>query len=190
MLIDYRDAAQARSDDLTLTTIYNLVDAVRSGETLSKKEQRLHTLLGTDTLIRLHDDLDRAVAAAYGWEWPLDEQEILSRLVALNHERAREEAEGHVRWLRPDRAQAGAKGTAAKEVARAAQKAQVPWPKDRKAQRRQVFAAIDGATTPMTIDEIAQGFKGAGPAKIGALVEELEELGFVVVGDEGEVRRG
>lgn len=30
------------------------------------------------------------------------EQEILSRLVALNHERAAEEKRGLVRWLRPD----------------------------------------------------------------------------------------
>src|SRR5690606_722792 len=35
----------------------------------------------------LHDDLDRAVASAYGWEWPLDEEEILRRLFELNVER-------------------------------------------------------------------------------------------------------
>ena len=31
--------------------------------------------------------LDRAVAAAYGWEWPMSEQDILGRLLALNLER-------------------------------------------------------------------------------------------------------
>ena len=31
--------------------------------------------------------LDEAVAAAYGWEWPLDEA-LLTRLLALNLERA------------------------------------------------------------------------------------------------------
>ena len=56
---------------------------------------------------KLHDDLDAAVADAYGWgeEWrrsPLPPAEIVRRLVALNAERAKEEAEGHVRWLRPD----------------------------------------------------------------------------------------
>ncbi len=30
------------------------------------------------------------------------EEELLSRLVALNAERAAEEAQGHIRWLRPD----------------------------------------------------------------------------------------
>jgi len=35
-----------------------------------------------------HQELDNAVAAAYGWEWPLSEDEILKRLFALNQERA------------------------------------------------------------------------------------------------------
>ena len=37
-----------------------------------------------DWLVALHDDLDRAVAVAYGWDWPLTEDEILERLLALN----------------------------------------------------------------------------------------------------------
>jgi len=40
-----------------------------------------------------HRDLDEAVAAAYGWEWPLVEDEVLSRLYALNQERAAAERE-------------------------------------------------------------------------------------------------
>lgn len=56
---------------------------------------------------KLHDDLDQAVADAYGWgeDWrraPLPPAEIVRRLVALNAERAAEEAAGHIRWLRPD----------------------------------------------------------------------------------------
>jgi hypothetical protein len=72
----------------------------------------------------LHDNLDRAVFAAYGWEdlgerlvgkpgattpWPEKpaeqaeaEEELLVRLVALNAERAAEESRGIVRWLRPE----------------------------------------------------------------------------------------
>lgn len=34
-----------------------------------------------------HEKLDRAVFAAYGWEYPLEEEEILRRLLALNLER-------------------------------------------------------------------------------------------------------
>jgi type II restriction/modification system DNA methylase subunit YeeA len=39
-------------------------------------------------LDNLHRDLDQAVAAAYGWEWPLADEDILRRLFALNQERA------------------------------------------------------------------------------------------------------
>ena len=39
-------------------------------------------------LAMAHDKLDRAVAAAYGWEWPLSDEDILARLLALNLERA------------------------------------------------------------------------------------------------------
>ena len=36
----------------------------------------------------LHRTLDEAVAAAYGWEWPLTEDEILRRLFELNQARS------------------------------------------------------------------------------------------------------
>jgi len=39
-------------------------------------------------LEHLHRALDEAVAAAYGWEWPLADDDILSRLFALNQARA------------------------------------------------------------------------------------------------------
>jgi type II restriction/modification system DNA methylase subunit YeeA len=35
-----------------------------------------------------HRELDEAVAAAYGWEWPLLDDEIIKRLFKLNQERA------------------------------------------------------------------------------------------------------
>ena len=49
-----------------------------------------------------HDDLDAAVAAAYGWLADPTDQEILERIVALNAARAAEEAKGKIRWLRPE----------------------------------------------------------------------------------------
>lgn len=39
-------------------------------------------------LVNLHRDLDQAVAAAYGWEWPISDEEIVRRLFALNQDRA------------------------------------------------------------------------------------------------------
>jgi hypothetical protein len=42
------------------------------------------------------------VAQAYGWPVELADAGILERLVALNRERAAEEAKGHIRWLRSE----------------------------------------------------------------------------------------
>ena len=61
-------------------------------------------------LRQIHDDLDAAVADAYGWPadpsagsgQALPDEEILRRLVALNAERAEEEKRGLIRWLRPE----------------------------------------------------------------------------------------
>lgn len=39
-------------------------------------------------LAHAHERLDRAVHAAYGWEYPLDPEDVLARLVALNLERS------------------------------------------------------------------------------------------------------
>jgi hypothetical protein len=50
----------------------------------------------------LHHQLDAAVANAYGWPADLSPAQIIDRLVALNAERAAEEAAGTIRWLRPD----------------------------------------------------------------------------------------
>jgi Mg/Co/Ni transporter MgtE len=53
-------------------------------------------------LLALHQKLDAAVAQAYGWPEDLSDVDILERLVALNHDRAVEEAQGRIRWLRPE----------------------------------------------------------------------------------------
>jgi len=50
-----------------------------------------------------HRALDQAVFAAYGWPHPLGTQEILSRLLALNHERAAKQPERTAR--KPSKAQ-------------------------------------------------------------------------------------
>lgn len=39
-------------------------------------------------LDNLHRELDVAVAAAYSWEWPLSDDEILRRLLELNQTRS------------------------------------------------------------------------------------------------------
>jgi len=38
-------------------------------------------------LLGLHRDLDEAVAEAYGWTWPMGDEEILQKLFELNRTR-------------------------------------------------------------------------------------------------------
>jgi hypothetical protein len=97
-----RKAALAEHPRLTMTGLYNLVEKLRAGATLTPAEE-VDARDGRARIVRkLHDDLDVAVAAAYGWPADLAPAEIAARLVALNAERAAEEQAGHIRWLRPD----------------------------------------------------------------------------------------
>lgn len=113
----HRKRQQAAHADLTLTGLYNVVEKLRREEALTPKERKLHDDGLAAVVKQLHDELDAAVLAAYGWtdlatSVPLAdrlargdevlEQALLTRLVALNHTRAAEEARGHIRWLRPE----------------------------------------------------------------------------------------
>ncbi|HEY3400791.1 MAG TPA: DNA methyltransferase [Geothrix sp.] len=101
----HRKAAQERGTRLAQT--YNLLERLRTGDALTEKDQALDAKGLVSLLLDLHQKLDAAVAQAYGWDATLSDAAILDRLVALNHERAAEEAKGHIRWLRPEY-QAGA----------------------------------------------------------------------------------
>ncbi len=74
-LDDLRSQLLESDDKLTLTKLYNDLDDLRS--------HRAYPLLIA------HEKLDAAVAAAYGWEWPLEDEVILERLLALNLERSK-----------------------------------------------------------------------------------------------------
>ena len=47
--------------------MYNVMEKLRSGESLSPKERTFHDKGLVAVLKQLHDDLDSAVFAAYGW---------------------------------------------------------------------------------------------------------------------------
>ena len=113
----HRKARQAEHADLTLTGMYNVLEKLRKEEPLTDKDKAIHDQGLVTLLKQIHDDLDAAVLEAYGWQdlqttTPLAdrlargdedlEQAILQRLVDLNHERAAEEARGHIRYLRPE----------------------------------------------------------------------------------------
>lgn len=77
-------ATSHEAKTLTLTGMYNLLNEYR--ETGTELVTRIKSLN------RAHQTLDEAVAAAYGWTWPLAEDELLGKLLELNRERATAEA--------------------------------------------------------------------------------------------------
>ena len=98
----HRKRQQELHSDLTITGMYNVLEKLRTGEELTAKERQIHDKGLVTVLKQIHDELDAAVFDAYGWPHDLTDEEILERLVALNHERAEEEKQGLIRWLRPE----------------------------------------------------------------------------------------
>ena len=142
----HRKRQQAAHPGLTITGMYNVLEKLRSGEVLTAKEKGIHEQGLVSVLKQIHDELDAAVFEAYGWPVTLTDEEILERLVALNHERAEEEKRGIVRWLRPefqnpqgkkDAVQDEIPGTGQKKAKKGAKARQRPakaekraWPKE------------------------------------------------------------
>lgn len=126
----FRKERLAEHEFLTMTGMYNVLERIREldagadVEPLTDAERDIHEAGLVSVLKDIHDEIDRAVFEAYGWEdlgarlvgrpgatmpsvaksadQELAEEELLARLVALNVERQAEEARGQVRWLRPD----------------------------------------------------------------------------------------
>jgi hypothetical protein len=214
----HRKRQQAAQPGLTLTGMYNVLDKLRSGEALSAKDRAIHEQGLVAVLRQLHDELDEAVLQAYGWGDLLPllrvahgkdvsaeaqtrddaqrafDEAILERLVALNAQRAAEEARGIVRWLRPEFQNAAAERVAeqaelgtneqrdgageATSTSVAAMKPS-PWPRDTVAQVRAVADALATSPAPLSADEIASRFTARGPWKrrLPKLLDMLVALG-------------
>ena len=63
----HRKRQQAAHATLTLTDMYNVLDALRLGRVLTPKEMLTHTNGLVSVLAELHDRLDALVLEAYGW---------------------------------------------------------------------------------------------------------------------------
>ncbi len=182
---------------LTLTGLYNVLAALRDGRALSAKEKAIHTHGLVGVLRELHDELDAAVLAAYGLAAAASTDDILAHLVQLNAQRALEEAQGRVRWLRPA-FQNPQKSTQKQELPAQEQQAlegvlegqnplsqaeqtdpegapatapaptaQHPWPATLPAQVRAVAEALARSPAPLTLAALESCFKGRGPWKKG-----------------------
>lgn len=184
----------------------------RSGAALTTKEQLINSQGLVSMLRELHDDLDRSVFAAYGWDdlakqlvglpgatTPLPdkseaqaeaEEELLLRLVALNSQRAAEEAKGQIRWLRPEYQNPSATKAPEQSEAEldvgdevvlepAAKVKKITWPKG----MREQIAAVRNTlgNQAMTLEMLVAHF--AAPKTTTPLIVEalaaLEELGMV-----------
>ena len=113
---------------------------------------------------------------------------LLERLVALNAERAEEEQQGLVRWLRPEFQHPEEAARPAEveleiededEVDAATKEEKKPWPKSLPEQVRHVADVLASARSPLDEQEIAQCFTGRGPWKrrLPQIVETLVSLG-------------
>jgi hypothetical protein len=178
----HRKAQQAAHPKLTLTAMYNVLEKLRAGERVEGKDREIYDQGLVGILRDLHDQIDAAVADAYGWPADLSDDEILHRLVDLNRERAAEEARGHVRWLRPEyqnpqdqkamaTGEQGALDIGPKDTATKA-----PWPKSLPEQIAAVRAALSdlGEATP---EQVARQFQRARSGTVQPLLESLSALG-------------
>jgi hypothetical protein len=152
----HRKRQQAINSKLTLTDMYNVLEKLRSREELTAKEKVIHEQGLVSVLRQIHDDLDAAVFAAYGWPATLSDDEILERLVALNAERAAEEAQGLVRWLRPEFQNPG--GAGAKQQG-------LSLVEDEEAGARRGKRAVEGAGAGLRQAGSLSHAPGAGTAK-------------------------
>ncbi len=198
----HRKARQALHPDVTLTGMYNVLEALRAGRELTAKERDIHEKGLVAILRQLHDELDATVAQAYGWPPDLPEAEILARLVDLNHKRAEEEKDGVVRWLRPEyqcrdkskpikQAKLGIEGAAkptkkGKPAKRKAKAVPRIWPVTLPEQFQAVRSALASFGEPATAEKVASAYARAPRAKVQEILETLAAQGFVRVGESGE----
>jgi hypothetical protein len=187
----HRKRAQERHG-LGLTTIYNVLEKLCANQPLSSKEQLIHDQALVSTLRHLHDVIDAAVADAYGWPWPLTDEDILTRVVALNAQRTVEETHGTIRWLRPEfqapqqQAMALPASTSRHVPAKPAMKrsrAKPRWPDDRAAQVEAVFAALTTVGQPATAKDLAANFARADAKAIAEILSALVTLGRIHRGE-------
>ena len=128
----------------------------------------------------------------------LTDDDILARLVALNKERAAEEARGLVRWLRPDyqiprfgstkeKAELDLVGGAVRTAAAVPAGPKPSYPADDASQTAVVMAALMRASGALDAGGIAAGFKqGRRVApKVAAVLLSLYRMGLVGTGDGG-----
>ena len=186
----HRKRCQQAHPNLTLTEMYNVLEDLRSGRPLDAATQLIHDHGLVSVLRDLHDDLDRAVADAYGWPGDLSTEDTLFRLVELNASRAAEERSGLVRWLRPEfqnvaATQATLGVEMEEEESRPATAARQPWPPDLPERVRLVRDLLLKSTVPLDSTAVARNFIRARSPEVTAILDTLVALGQIKKSENG-----
>ena len=190
-LDSHRKQVQAAHPDITITGMYNLLEKLRAGTPFSDLDRAYNNRALVSTLNQIHDELDKAVFEAYGWQdlWgkptaEIDET-ILERLVALNAERAAEERNGHIRWLRPEyqaptqtqSTQIALTGIDVEPETVVTPVEQQKWPPLPKAQLAAIRDLLRTSSGEWTVAQIANQFTGKNTQKkLDAISENLDRL--------------
>jgi hypothetical protein len=193
-LDSHRKRVQATHPEVTITGMYNLLEKLRQGEPLDDKDKAFNQKALVSTLKQIHDELDAAVFAAYGWEPTLTDDQILENLVTLNAQRAEEERNGLIRWLRPDYqapgetyVQPSLAGITTQTETPIAPTEQQPFPKTLKEQLWAIRDLFRTQSGEWTAAQVTAHFKAASRKQKVILdcLESLEDLGILLSHNEG-----
>ncbi len=188
-LDSHRKRVQATHPEVTITGMYNLLEKLRKGEPLDDKDKAFNQKALVSTLKQIHDELDTAVFAAYDWEPTLTDDQILENLVTLNAQRAEEERNGNIRWLRPDYQAAGETyvqpslaGIITETEIAIAPTEQQPFPKTLKEQLSAIRDLFRTQSGEWTAAQVTAHFKAANRKQKVILdcLESLEDLGILL----------
>jgi hypothetical protein len=185
--------ASGASKEVTLTGLYNVIQALKEGRPLVPKEKSIHSQGLVSILKELYDELDAAVLAAYGWSdlnGATHSQELLGRLLSLNAQRAADEEQGIIQWLRPDFQNPLSKQELPTQVQQGLEvdlpvinqseidsKIPIPWPATLPEQISTLAQELTQAHTALTLPQIDMRFKGRGKKNLPVLLQTLEALG-------------
>jgi len=188
-LDSHRKRVQATHPEVTITGMYNLLEKLRQGKPLDDKDKAFNQKALVSTLKQIHDELDAAVFAAYGWEPTLTDDQILENLVTLNAQRAEEERNGLIRWLRPDYqapgetyVQPSLAGITTQTETPIAPTEQQPFPKTLKEQLWAIRDLFRTQSGEWTAAQVTAHFKAASRKQKVILdcLESLEDLGILL----------
>ncbi|MEG4815595.1 DNA methyltransferase [Microcoleus sp. K5-D4] len=188
-LDSHRKRVQATHPEVTITAMYNLLEKLRQSEPLNDKDKAFNQKALVSTLKQIHDELDAAVFAAYGWESTLTDDQILENLVTLNAQRAEEERNGLIRWLRPDYqapgetyVQPSLAGITTETETSIAPTEQQPFPKTLKEQLSAIRDLFRTQSGEWTAAQVTAHFKAASRKQKVILdcLESLEDLGILL----------